>query len=124
MHLIRQYRHFWIFAAAVFVCALLVLRQYQRNASRHVELREAFVLLHGHGYHREAQRLFQRLVVDLETLPDALLQQDYERTLLLVNPARSQPENLLWKYHWTLHQELEKRAQGRLASALRLAEDP
>lgn len=124
MRFIRRYRHFLIFTVLLFTCSVMVVRQSILNQSQHVELREAFILLNAKGYKNEAQRLFQRLLADLERLPNGVVMQDYQRTLTLVDPAVSQPDNLVWKYHWTVSQELEKRSESTLAKALQLAHEP
>ena len=102
----------------------MVLRQMAANQSAHVELREAFILLNAKGYKNEAQHLFQKLLAELEQLPNSVVMQDYQRTLTLVDPATSQPENLVWKYHWTVSNELEKRSESTLTKALKLAHEP
>jgi hypothetical protein len=43
--------------------------------------------------------------------------------LLLVDPYTDQPSNLVWKYHWTVSHELERRSESTLMRALKLAED-
>jgi hypothetical protein len=48
---------------------------------------------------------------------------DYQRTLMLVDPAKQDPDNLIWKYHWTVSRELEKRSEGTLQRALKMAEE-
>ena len=100
----------------------MVVRQVVANQSRHVELREAFILLHSRGYQPQAERLYQRLLVELEHLPSKLLLDDFQRTLTLVDPARQEPDNLVWEYHWTVSNELEKRSEASLERALKLAE--
>jgi hypothetical protein len=100
----------------------MVVRQINVNQSKHAELREAFILLQTKGYKPQAQRLYQRLLLELEHLPSKGLLDDFQRTLMLVDPAVQQPENLIWKYHWTVSNELEKRSDGTLARALRMAE--
>ena len=42
---------------------------------------------------------------------------------LLVDPATQQPDNLIWKYHWTVSKELEKRSESTLQRALKMAEE-
>src|SRR5439155_22152210 len=62
------------------------LREYFMNQSRHEELREYFILLyHNKGYPQQAERLFKRLMRELETLPNKALMDDYQRTLMLVD---------------------------------------
>jgi hypothetical protein len=124
MRFVRRYRYFLIFAVLLAACSAMVVRQFILNQSRHVELREAFILLHAKGYKNEAQRLFQKLLAELEGLPNSVVMLDYQRTLTLVDPAASQPDNLVWKYHWTVSQELEKRSESTLAKALKLAHEP
>ena len=99
----------------------MVLRQISYNQSKHLELREAFILLHSRGYRPEAERLYQKLLIEMEHLPDKLLFEDFQRTLTLVDPSRDEPDNLVWQYHWTVSNELEKRSESNLERALKLA---
>jgi hypothetical protein len=124
MRFLRRNRYFLIFAALLLFCGMMVLRQMASNQSAHVDLREAFILLQAKGYKNEAQRLFQRLLAELERLPDKILTEDFQRTQMLVDPAKQDPENLVWKYHWTVSNELEKRSESTLARALKLAHAP
>jgi uncharacterized protein YpbB len=110
-----------IFAAVLTFCSVMVLRQSTLNQSAHSELREAFVILHSRGYTNEAQRLYNRLLRDLQTISNRDLREDFQRTLTLVDPAVQQPANPVWKYHWTVSNELEKRSEGSLARALQIA---
>jgi hypothetical protein len=57
----------------------------------------------------------------MERVPDKALFDDFQRTLTLVKPSLQQPENLLWEYHWTVSNELEKRSESNLERALKLA---
>jgi hypothetical protein len=43
--------------------------------------------------------------------------------MMLVDPDVPQPKNLVWKYHRTIGDELEKRSPRIFARALRLAEE-
>jgi hypothetical protein len=122
MYLIRQYRSLLLFAGFVVVCSLMVIRQVNINQNRHVELREAFILLQTRGYRVEAGRLFQRLLKDMQNQSDRSLREDFQRTMTLVDPARQQPENLIWVYHWTVSNELERRSEASLKRALKLAD--
>ena len=124
MRFLRRYRYFLIFPVLLFACSLMVVRQFMLNQSRHIELREAFILLHAKGHKNEAQRLFQKLLAELEALSNGVVMQDYQRTLMLVDPATPQPDNLVWKYHWTVSQELEKRSESTLAKAMKIAREP
>ena len=100
------------------------LREYFMNQSRHEELREYFILLyHNKGYPQQAERLFRRLMRELDVLPNKALMDDYQRTLMLVDPATQQPDNLIWRYHWTVSNELEKRSESTLLRARKMAEE-
>lgn len=118
----RQYRSVLVFAGFLVLCSLMVIRQINANQARHVELREAFILLHTRGYTNQAHRLYQRLLARVERLPTRQLLDDFQRTMTVVDPARDQPANLIWVYHWTVSHELEKRSASSLQKALRLAE--
>ena len=102
----------------------MVVRQISMNQSKHLELREAFILLNSRGYKPQAERLYQTLLAEMEKLPDRVLFEDFQRTLTLVDPYRDEPENLVWEYHWTVSNELEKRSAASLQRALKLAEKP
>jgi hypothetical protein len=110
-----------IFAGVLTFCSVMVLRQSTLNQSAHSELREAFIILHSRGYTNEAQRLYNRLLRDLQTISNRDLREDFQRTLTLVDPGAQQPGNPIWKYHWTVSNELEKRSEGSLARALQIA---
>lgn len=124
MRFLRRYRSFLVFAGLMLLSSVMVVRQAIANQSRHTELREAFILLDTKGYKPQAQRLYQRLLLELERLPNRSLLDDFHRTLVLVDPRTQQGDNLIWKYHWTVSNELEKRSEGTLARALKMAEEP
>lgn len=121
MRLDRQYRLYLLFIGFLIFCSVMVLRQINLNQTKHLELREAFILLYSRGYQPEAQRLYQKLLIEMERLPDKLLFEDFQRTLTLVDPSRQEPDNLVWQYHWTVSNELEKRSESNLQRALKLA---
>jgi len=121
MRHLRRNRFLVIFAALLVFCSLMVIRQITDNQSKHIEVREAFILLYIKGYKPEAERLYRRLLHDIEDLPNRTLIEDFQRTLLLVDPTVQQRDNLIWKYHWTVSNELEKRAESTLMRARKLA---
>ena len=110
-----------IFAAVLTFCSVMVLRQARINQTAHAELREAFIILHSRGYTNQTQRLYNRLLRDLQKISNRDLRDDFQRTLTLVDPSVQQPQNLIWKYHWTVSNELEKRSESSLARALEIA---
>jgi hypothetical protein len=123
MRFLRQYQFFLLFLALLVFCSLMVMRQFNVNRSKHVELREAFILLHTKGYTNQAIRLFTRLVSTVHEESDKALVDDFQRTVMVIDPGTPRPENLIWKYHWTVSNELEKRSESSLRRALKLAEE-
>ena len=123
MRLLRQYHFVWTFLAVLIFCSVMVLRQFSLNQKDHNNLREAFILLHSKGYTNQAERLYYRLLVDVERVPHRVLFDDFQRTMMLVEPDVPQPKNMVWKYHWTVSNELAKRSPKAFARALRLAEE-
>ncbi len=125
MRFVRQYRFILLFFLLLIFCSVMVVRQFGLRQSRHVEMREAFILLHMRNYTNEARALFDRLVLEVpkytKKISDKELLDDFQRTLLLVDPYSSQTNNLIWKYHWMLSEELDKRSVDLLARAHKLA---
>jgi hypothetical protein len=122
MSALRRHRILLLFVAILVLCSVLVIRQFTLNRERHVELREAFILLEVKGYRNEAQRLFQRLLAELPSISNQQLLDDFQRTITLVNPLGSDTENLIWRYHWTVSNEFERRSEKTLERALKMAE--
>ena len=123
MRFVRKYKFVLLFLLLLVFCSAMVIRQMDQNQSKHIELREAFILLYSKGYNDKATRLYNRLLLDLQGESKRTLYQDYQRTLQLVDPTSSHAENLIWRYHMTLSKELEARNEGNLARALKLAEE-
>ena len=131
MRFVRQYKFIVLFFLLLIFCSVMVLRQISLKQSKHVEMREAFVLLHMRNYTNEARTLFDKLVLQvpkyggkrLDTLSDKEVLDDFQRTLLLVDPYSTQTNNLIWKYHWMLSEELDKRSVDLLERAHRLAKE-
>src|SRR5690349_19809000 len=123
MRFLGQYRFFILFLVLLVFSSLMVIRQYDVNRSRHIELREAFILLQARGYTNQAERLFQRLLEQLPEQPDKVLLDDFQRTMMLVDPSTKRPQSLVWTYHWTVSNELERRSESTLKHALKLARE-
>lgn len=125
MRFVRQYRFILLFFLLLIFCSVMVVRQFGLKQSRHVEMREAFILLHMRNYTNEARTLFDRLVLEVprytKKISDQELLDDFQRTLMLVDPYSNQTNNLIWKYHWMLSEELDKRSVDLLARARKLA---
>ena len=123
MRFVRRYKFVLLFLVLLVPCSYMVALQKYRNQSKHAELREAFILLFSKGYNAEAQRLYDRLLRNLQTESMDIIYDDYQRTLLLIDPTSSHSENLIWRYNATLGKELDQRNKGPLSRALKLAED-
>ena len=123
VRILRQYHFIWTFLAVLVFCSVMVLRQFKINHQRHNDLREAFILLQSKGYTNQADRLYYRLLVEIDRVPHRVLFDDFQRTIMLVDPDLPQPKNLIWKYHRTVGDELEKRSPKIFARALKLAEE-
>lgn len=129
MQFVRQYRFILLFFLLLTFCSVMVVRQYNRRQSKHEEMRDAFILLYTRGYTNEAQRLYRKLLLDVpqyaKKLSDKELMDDFQRTLALIDPdSRGEhTNNLIWSYHWTVSNELEKRSEASLKRARKLAEE-
>lgn len=118
----RRHRFFLSFLVLLVFCSIMVIRQFRANQAKHVELREALILLQARGYKADAEKLCSRLLQDIATLSNKNLLEDFQRTRMLVDPAVDQPENPIWRYHWTVSNELERRSESTLVRARKLAE--
>jgi hypothetical protein len=123
MRFLQQHKFILSFLALLFFSSVMVIRQFQVNQSRHSEYLNAFILLQTKGYTNQAQKLYFRLLNQLEDLPNQTLFDDFQRTLMVIDPSIHQPENLIYNYHWTVSKELEKRWERNLVDALKLAEE-
>jgi hypothetical protein len=123
MRFLQQHKFILVFLGLLVFCSVMVIHQFNANQSRHAELLDAFILLQTKGYTNEARRLYDRLLNDLNGLPNKALYEDFQRTLMVVDPSREQRENPIWKYHWTVSNEMEKRSERNLVRALKLAEE-
>ena len=123
MRFLRQFRFILLFFLILIFSSVMVLRQIGSRDSKHVDIREAFILLHTRGYTNDARRLYQRLLRGLPEMKEKQLIDDFQRTLILVDPYAQQTNNLIWNYHWTVSNELDKRSESTLVRARKLAEE-
>lgn len=107
--------------ALLVFCSVMVVKETLARRNRHVELREAFILLHSRGYTNDAQVLFQQLLKEVPKLSNKELMDDFQRTVILVDPTIRQTSNPLYDYHWTISNELDKRSEDTLLRARKLA---
>ncbi len=123
MQFLRQYRFVLLFFALLAFCSAMVVRQFNLKQSKHVERREAFILLQARGYTNEAWRLYQKLLLEIPKLKNRELLDDFQRTLLLVDPYTPASNNLVWNLHWTISNELDRKSESTLKRARELAEE-
>src|SRR4026209_1352730 len=113
----HQYRFLLLFLVLLVFCSVMVIHQFNARQTKHVELREAFILLNTRGYTNEAQRLYQKLLMGIPKYSNKELLDDFQRTLLLIDPYAQQTNNLIWKYHWTVSNELDRQDESTLKRA-------
>ena len=118
MRFLRQNQYVLCFLAVLFFSSVMVVRQFIANQSAHVELREDFIFLHERAETKPQERLYQMLIQQLPALNEKALVEDLQRTSMLVDQKTPQLDNLIWKYQVSVKNELQKRADRRLARAL------
>jgi hypothetical protein len=101
----------------------MIILQLEARRNKHPELREAMILLQTGGYTNQADKLYLRLLRDLAKLSNQELIDDWQRTVILVDPSSHQPSNSIWRYYWTVRNEMERRAESTIQRALKLAEE-
>ena len=129
MRVIRRHRFLLLFLVVLVFCAVMIVRQFQINRGQlaerrqaHLERREAFILLCAKGYKADADKLFGRLLKDVPDLSIDQLVDDFQRTMLIVNPAEQHEESPVWRYHWIVSRQLEVRAYDVVERARKIAE--
>jgi hypothetical protein len=110
MHSLRRNRFPVVFLALLVFCSAMVVRQFAANKSKHIKLRDEFIEQYRQGYREDAWKLYERLLRDLQVLPEQTLKDDLRRMSALVNPTNQQSENLIWRYQRTVSNEIEKRS--------------
>lgn len=123
MQFLRRNQYFLLTLAVLVLASVLAVRQFLVNQSAHVRRLEDFILLHERGEAKLCDRLYQRIIQELPGLSDQALVGDWQRTVQLVDSKTPQLDNLLWKYHVSVNNELRRRADKRLRSVLQEAEN-
>ena len=123
MRFVRQHRFILLFLALLVFCSVMIIFQLEARRNKHSELREAMILLQTGGYTNQADRLYLRLLRDLDKLSNKTLIEDWQRTVILVDPSSHQPSNAVWRYYWTVRNEMERRAESTIQRALKLADE-
>ena len=76
-------------------------------------------MLQQRGHVKPAERFYQLLVQSLPEVQDKCLLEDFQRTGTLVDTNKPQLENLIWKYHISVRNEMKQRTEKRVAKLLK-----
>lgn len=123
MRFLKRHQFFLAFVVVLLFCSVMVIRQYLANQWKHTDLREDFILLDDQRHTQAAARLYQVLIQELPSLPDRELIADQQRLTVLFLSQKPPPEDLLWKYYVSVHNELRLRTNQRVVRALKRAEE-
>jgi hypothetical protein len=127
MPFVRQHKFVLSFLLLLVFCSVMVVWQLDARKSleqsRHVELREAMILLSTGGYTNQADKLYLRLLRDVNELSNKALLEDWHRTVILIDPSSHLPSNVVWRYYWGVRNEMERRSESSIQQALKLAEE-
>lgn len=124
MRFLKRHQFFLAFVAVLFLCSVMVIRQFLADQWRHVDLREDLILLDGRDHPQATARLYQMLVQQLPQLPTRVLIADQQRLTVLFLAHKPPPEDLVWKYYVSVQNELQRRTAQRVARALKRADRP
>jgi hypothetical protein len=127
VHFLVQNKFVLGFLLLLVFCSVMVVWQLDarksKEQSRHVELREAMILLQTGGYTNEADRLYLRLLRDVSELSNKALLEDWQRAVILIDPSAHLPSNAVWRYYWGVRKEMERRSESTIQRARKLAEE-
>jgi len=104
--------------AVLIFASVMVVQQYLASQSTHTQQVEDFLRLHDRGEVKPCEHLYQVLVQQLPHLNERALVQDLQRTAMVVELKTPQVDNLVWKYHVSVNNELKQRSEKRLAAIL------
>ena len=119
MQFLRRNRYALLTVAVLIFSSVLVVQQYLYNESAHTRQVEDFLLLHEHGEKEPCDHLYQILVQQLPHLNNRALVQDLLRTAMVADPKTEQLNDLVWKFHISVRNELKYRAEKRLEAVRR-----
>lgn len=122
MRFLRQYQYTLCFLAVAVFSLIMVFREMMASQSSHVQRREEFLVLQERGQADAADHLYQRLIQEFPELSDGNLADDLQRTALAFDTKTNNTENLVWKYHVSVRNELRHRAEHRLKERMPGAE--
>ena len=114
MQFLRRNRYALFILSVLLFSSVMVVHQYLANQSVHTQAVEDFLLLYERGETKPCEHLYQVLVQGLPQLTDRDLVQDLARTAMVVDAKVPQLDNLVWKYHVSVKNELRSRSEKRL----------
>ena len=123
MRFLRRHAHVFLILAVLVLSSVLVIHQFLANQSAHVEAREDFIVLHQRGHLKIAEHRYQLMIQSLPKLSENELWEDYQRTAMLVDIKTPQMDNLIWKYHVSVKNELDRRIERRVERAIEQAQE-
>ena len=118
MQFLRRNRYALLTVAVLIFSSVMVVQQFLDNQSAHTRQVEDFLLLHEREEKQPCAHLYQVLVQQLPRISERALVQDLQRTGMVVDVKTPQLENLVWKYHVGVKNELRQRSEKRLAAML------
>ena len=125
MFFLRRHKFTFLFLGVLVFSSVMVIRQMDwtqgRMERRHLELREAMIMLQTGGYTNDAIKLYFRLWNDIEKLSNKQLNEDWQRAVVLVDPSLHQPSNTIYQYYWNVRNEMERRSENLIERARKLA---
>ena len=109
---------------AVFMLGLILAqRQFAQQEVGHIERREDFLALHERGQKKASEHLYQVLIQELPHLTLRNLADDLQRTAWVIGEKKLNPEDLVSKYHVSIRNELNRRAEQRLPPSTEPTQD-
>ena len=121
MQFLRRNLYALLVVSVLLFSSVMVVQQYLANQSAHAQAVEDFLLLHERGETKPCEHLYQVLVQRLPHINDRDLVQDLGRTAMVVDVKVPQLDNLVWKYHVGVQNELKHRSEKRLEAAAQSA---
>jgi len=119
MNFLKRHQYALMILAVVILSCILITYQYLANDSAHVQVREDFILLATSGNVKQAEHLYQELILHLKDLPDQSLIADFQRLAVLDLREKQEPGSLAAKYMAAVQNTLEKRAADRVSKLLK-----
>ena len=119
MQFLRRNRYALLMVTVLIFSSVMVVQQHLANQSAHAQQVEDFLLLHERAEMKPCEHLYQVLVQRLPHINDRDLVQNLQRTAMVVDVKTPQLDNLVWKYHVSVKNELKRRSEKRVEAIIR-----